>query len=103
MATTSWLKVRGMGRSVLCQPCVSPATLMNPQPKDVSGMPTLCRPVNEGGIGFDMRLAMAIPDKWIQLLKHRPDEQWSMQELVATLCNRCGESVGKCGKAEVWA
>ena len=65
-------------------------------------MPTLCRPVNEGGIGFDMRLAMAIPDKWIQLLKHRPDEQWSMQELVATLCNRCGKC-GGCGEAEARA
>lgn len=35
--------------------------------KDVSGMPALCRPVAEGGGGFDYRLAMAIPDKWIQV------------------------------------
>lgn len=28
-------------------------------------MPTLCRPVDEGGAGFDYRLAMAIPDLWI--------------------------------------
>lgn len=35
--------------------------------KDVSGMPMLCRPVQEGGSGFDYRLAMAIPDKWIQV------------------------------------
>ncbi|GAA6098544.1 1,4-alpha-glucan-branching enzyme isoform X1 [Tachysurus ichikawai] len=34
--------------------------------EDVSGMPMLCRPVQEGGCGFDYRLAMAIPDKWIQ-------------------------------------
>lgn len=39
--------------------------------KDVSGMPTLCRPVEEGGIGFDYRLAMAIPDMWIKLLKEK--------------------------------
>lgn len=32
-------------------------------------MPALCRPVEEGGGGFDYRLAMAIPDKWIQILK----------------------------------
>ena len=37
--------------------------------QDVSGMPGLCRPVEEGGGGFDYRLAMAIPDKWIQILK----------------------------------
>ncbi len=28
-------------------------------------MPTLCRPLAEGGAGFDYRLAMAIPDVWI--------------------------------------
>jgi hypothetical protein len=32
-------------------------------------MPGLCRPIEEGGTGFDYRLAMAIPDKWIQILK----------------------------------
>ncbi|GAX82082.1 hypothetical protein CEUSTIGMA_g9510.t1 [Chlamydomonas eustigma] len=56
--------------------------------EDVSGMPTLCRPVAEGGVGFDYRLGMAIPDKWIQLLKHARDEQWSMMEIVKALCNR---------------
>jgi len=30
--------------------------------EDVSGMPTLCRTVEEGGIGFDYRLNMYIPD-----------------------------------------
>ncbi len=30
--------------------------------EDVSGMPTLCRKLSEGGIGFDYRLSMAIPD-----------------------------------------
>lgn len=56
--------------------------------EDVSGMPTLGRPVSEGGIGFDYRLAMAIPDKWIEYLKHKRDEQWSMEEIVLTLTNR---------------
>ena len=36
-------------------------------PQDVSGMPALCRAVEEGGLGFDYRLAMAVPDKWIQV------------------------------------
>jgi len=35
--------------------------------EDVSGMPGMCRPVNEGGLGFDYRLAMAVPDMWIKV------------------------------------
>lgn len=31
-------------------------------------MPALCRPVTEGGEGFDYRLGMAIPDKWIEVI-----------------------------------
>ncbi|CAH8446935.1 unnamed protein product [Schistosoma margrebowiei] len=56
--------------------------------EEVSGMPTLCRPVSEGGGGFDYRLAMAIPDKWIELLKKYKDEDWNMSNLVHTLTNR---------------
>ena len=26
--------------------------------------------------------------RWVKLVKERRDEQWSMQELVAALCNR---------------
>jgi len=33
--------------------------------EDVSGMAGLCRPISEGGVGFDYRLAMALPDKWV--------------------------------------
>ncbi|XP_076237133.1 1,4-alpha-glucan-branching enzyme [Calliopsis andreniformis] len=56
--------------------------------EDVSGMPAGCRPVSEGGLGFDYRLAMAIPDKWIKLLKEESDENWKMGEICWTLCNR---------------
>ena len=38
-------------------------------------MPTLCRPVAEGGAGFDYRLAMALPDIWIKILKETKDEE----------------------------
>ena len=31
--------------------------------EDVSGYPALCKSISDGGIGFDYRLAMAIPDK----------------------------------------
>ncbi|KAF7700169.1 1,4-alpha-glucan-branching enzyme [Silurus meridionalis] len=56
--------------------------------EDVSGMPMLCRPVHEGGCGFDYRLAMAIPDKWIQIIKEFKDEDWSIGNIVHTLTNR---------------
>lgn len=56
--------------------------------EDVSGMPGTCRPVSEGCLGFDYRLAMAIPDKWIELLKHCSDEQWNIGNIVHTLTNR---------------
>ncbi|CAG9831462.1 unnamed protein product [Diabrotica balteata] len=56
--------------------------------EDVSGMPGTCRPVTEGCMGFDYRLAMAIPDKWIQLLKHKSDDSWDIGNIIHTLTNR---------------
>eukprot|EP00835_Amoeboradix_gromovi_P003146 NODE_198_length_15297_cov_0.486182.p2 type:complete len:527 gc:universal NODE_198_length_15297_cov_0.486182:9303-7723(-) len=56
--------------------------------EDVSGMPGLCRPVSEGGMGFDYRLAMSIPDMWIKLLKHKNDEEWELGKIVHTLTDR---------------
>lgn len=56
--------------------------------EDVSGMPTLCLPIGQGGIGFDYRLSMAIPDMWIKIIKHLSDEEWDMGSLVHTLTNR---------------
>jgi 1,4-alpha-glucan branching enzyme len=56
--------------------------------EDMSGMPGLCRPVDEGGVGFTHRLAMGVPDHWIKLLKHVPDEHWNLDELWNVLSNR---------------
>jgi len=56
--------------------------------EDVSGMPALCRPVREGGGGFDYRLGMAIPDMWIKLLKEKSDDEWPIGDIVHTLSNR---------------
>ncbi|CAD6338235.1 unnamed protein product [Miscanthus lutarioriparius] len=56
--------------------------------EDVSGMPVLCRSVDEGGVGFDYRLAMAIPDRWTDYLKNKDDSEWSMGEIAHTLTNR---------------
>lgn len=56
--------------------------------EDVSGMAGMARPVAEGGIGFDYRLAMGIPDYWIKILKEKKDEEWNLGELFSTLLNR---------------
>ena len=56
--------------------------------EDMSGMPGLCRPTSEGGIGFTHRLAMGIPDYWIKLLKHKKDEQWNPEEMWGVMTNR---------------
>ena len=56
--------------------------------EDMSGMPGLCRPVDEGGMGFTHRLAMGIPDFWIKLIKEKKDEEWSMGDIWYTLTNR---------------
>ena len=56
--------------------------------EDVSGMPTLCRTIQDGGIGFDFRLNMFLPDLWIKLLKETPDEHWNIGHLVHSMTNR---------------
>uniref|UniRef100_A0A1D1ZPX8 Glycosyl hydrolase family 13 catalytic domain-containing protein n=1 Tax=Auxenochlorella protothecoides TaxID=3075 RepID=A0A1D1ZPX8_AUXPR len=56
--------------------------------EDVSGAPTLCRPVGEGGVGFDYRLAMGEPDFWVRTVKQVADEDWSMTGMASALCDR---------------
>jgi 1,4-alpha-glucan branching enzyme len=56
--------------------------------EDMSGMPGLCRPVEEGGIGFTHRLGMGLPDYWIKLLKEVPDEQWDLGAIWGVMTNR---------------
>ena len=56
--------------------------------EDVSGMPGLARKIEDGGIGFDFRMAMGVPDYWIKTLKHKPDEEWDMYGLWHQLTNR---------------
>ncbi|KAI1766836.1 carbohydrate-binding module family 48 [Hypoxylon sp. FL1150] len=56
--------------------------------EDVSGMPALCLPLSLGGVGFDYRLAMAIPDMWIKILKEKKDEDWDISNICWTLTNR---------------
>ena len=56
--------------------------------EDVSGMPGLAAPQAAGGIGFDYRFAMGVPDNWIRLVKDTQDEDWSMGHLWYELINR---------------
>lgn len=48
--------------------------------EEMSGMPGMCVPVNDGGIGFDYRLAMGMPDFWVKTMQLK-DEQWDMHKL----------------------
>lgn len=56
--------------------------------EEVSGMPGMVYPIADGGVGFDYRLAMALPDYWIKLLKEQRDEQWSMADLWKVMNDR---------------
>ena len=56
--------------------------------EDVSGMAGMAAPVDEGGIGFDYRLSMGLPDYWIKVLKEKRDEAWGLQEIYQTMLNR---------------
>jgi len=56
--------------------------------EDVSGMPGVARPITEGGIGFDYRLGMAMPDFWIKELKEKIDEEWNLDEMFKVVTNR---------------
>ena len=59
--------------------------------EDVSGLPGLAVTNENGGIGFDYRFAMGIPDYWIRLTKEIPDEYWSLEHLWYELINRRSE------------
>jgi 1,4-alpha-glucan branching enzyme len=53
--------------------------------EDMSGMPGLAAPISEGGIGFDYRLSMGVPDLWIEYVKDLKDEEWQMSRLFHEL------------------
>jgi len=56
--------------------------------EDVSGMPGLALSQNEGGVGFDYRFAMGVPDYWIKLIKDQQDEDWQTGNLWHELTRR---------------
>ena len=56
--------------------------------EDMSAMPGMCLPIEDGGVGFDYRLSMGVPDMWIKLLKTQSDENWNMRYLWYELSGR---------------
>ena len=56
--------------------------------EDMSGMPGLACPQKDGGVGFDYRLAMGIPDFWIKYIKEVKDEDWKAGHILYEMTNR---------------
>lgn len=56
--------------------------------EEMSGMPGLAAKIEDGGIGFDYRMAMGIPDFWIKTIKEKKDEEWHPTGIFWELTNR---------------
>jgi 1,4-alpha-glucan branching enzyme len=56
--------------------------------EEMSGMPGLATKLENGGFGFDFRMAMGIPDYWIKLIKNYKDEKWNPGDIYWELTNR---------------
>ena len=56
--------------------------------EEMSGMPGLANKFSDGGIGFDYRMAMGIPDFWIKTIKEKKDEDWKPGAIFWELTNR---------------
>lgn len=56
--------------------------------EEMSGMPGLATPIKDGGMGFDYRLAMGIPDFWIKYIKEEKDEDWKAGHILYEMTNR---------------
>lgn len=56
--------------------------------EEMSGMPGLASPFESGGIGFDYRMSMGVPDHWIKWITGLRDEEWNMGEIFRELTNK---------------
>ena len=56
--------------------------------EEVSGMPGLAAPIENGGYGFDYRMAMNVPDYWIKTIKEKIDEDWKPSSMFWEVTNR---------------
>ncbi|MBI9067525.1 MAG: alpha amylase C-terminal domain-containing protein [Salinivirgaceae bacterium] len=59
--------------------------------EEMSGYPGLAYSETDGGIGFDYRLAMGIPDFWIKNLKDKTDDEWDMGNIFHELTSKRAE------------
>ena len=55
--------------------------------EDMSGMPGMALPIEDGGIGFDYRLGMGLPDMWIKAVKQQ-DQFWDINKMWGDMCLR---------------
>ncbi|MBQ9094161.1 MAG: alpha amylase C-terminal domain-containing protein [Prevotella sp.] len=56
--------------------------------EEMSGMPGLAAKFEDGGLGFDYRLAMGIPDYWIKMIKEKRDEDWGVFDIFWKMTDR---------------
>src|SRR5574344_622313 len=56
--------------------------------EEMSGLPELAVSFDEGGMGFDYRLAMGLPDFWIKYIKEVKDEDWKAGHIYLEMINR---------------
>ena len=61
--------------------------------EDMSGMPGMCVKVADGGLGFDYRLAMGLPDMWIRLIREQRDEDWNLDRIWHELNARLAATI----------
>ncbi len=61
--------------------------------EDMSGMPGMCAKIADGGIGFDYRLGMGLPDMWIRLIKEQRDEDWNLDYIWRELTVRLARTI----------
>lgn len=85
---------KGIDENALCYLAMANRTIhtINPEAitiaEDVSGLAGLAAPLDDGGIGFDYRMAMGIADHWIKWIKEKKDEDWSVGEMWYELTNK---------------
>jgi 1,4-alpha-glucan branching enzyme len=83
-----------MANEMIHEACPAAVTIA----EDMSGLPGMCLPVGDGGIGFDFRLSMGVPDFWVRTLKTQSDEQLDIHKLWHEMTTRrpYEKNVGYC-------
>ncbi|MFA5328102.1 MAG: alpha amylase C-terminal domain-containing protein [Prolixibacteraceae bacterium] len=56
--------------------------------EEMSGLPGLATSHKDGGLGFDYRMAMGVPDFWIKTIKEVSDENWDVGTIFYELTSK---------------